>query len=55
MGNLVFLSGCIPLDPESMQIVEGGIVQQTQRSLANLRAVLEGAGSSVDKVVKTTV
>src|SRR5262245_19899697 len=54
-NGLVFASGQIPLDPETMQIVEGGIRDQTQRVLTNLSAVLQAAGSSMDRVVKTTV
>jgi 2-iminobutanoate/2-iminopropanoate deaminase len=54
-GGLLFLSGQIPLDPATMQIVEGGVRQQTERVLKNLRAVLESAGSSLGRVVKTTV
>lgn len=54
-GNLVFLSGCIPLDPESGQVVPGGIKEQATQALKNLKAVVEASGSSVDKVAKTTV
>ena len=54
-GGLVFASGQIPLDPESGQIVEGDITVQTVRVLENLKAVLEAAGSSLDRIVKTTV
>ena len=54
-NGLIFASGQIPLDPATMQIVEGGIREQTERVLNNLAAVLEAAGSSLDRVVKTTV
>lgn len=54
-NGLIFASGQIPLDPATMQIVEGGIREQTGRVLNNLKAVLEAAGSSLDRVVKTTV
>lgn len=54
-NGLVFLSGQIPLDPTTNQLVEDGIEAQTERVLANLRAVLEAAGSSLAHVVKTTV
>jgi 2-iminobutanoate/2-iminopropanoate deaminase len=54
-NGFIFASGQIPLDPATMQIVEGGIEEQTQRVLDNLKAVLEAAGSSLDRVVKTTV
>ena len=50
-----FLSGQIPLDPATNQIVEGGIAAQTERVLENLKSVLEAAGSSLERVVKTTV
>lgn len=54
-NGFVFASGQIALDPKSMQIVEGGIIEQTERVMNNLKAVLEAAGSSFDRVVKTTV
>jgi len=54
-GNLVFLSGQIPLDPESGFIVEGDAAVQTARVLQNLAAILEAAGSSLEQVLKTTV
>jgi 2-iminobutanoate/2-iminopropanoate deaminase len=54
-NGFIFASGQIPLDPATMQIVEGGIEEQTERVLNNLKAVLEAAGSSLDRVVKTTV
>jgi 2-iminobutanoate/2-iminopropanoate deaminase len=54
-NGFIFASGQIPLDPATMQIVEGGIREQTERVLNNLAAVLEAAGSSLDRVVKTTV
>lgn len=54
-GGLVFVSGQIPLDPETGQVVAGGIAAQTGRVLDSLRAVLEAAGSGLERVVKTTV
>ncbi|MCI0339089.1 MAG: RidA family protein [Acidobacteria bacterium] len=54
-NGMVFASGQIPLDPETMQLVEGDIRVQTERVLVNLKAVLEAAGSALDRVVKTTV
>jgi 2-iminobutanoate/2-iminopropanoate deaminase len=54
-GNLIFTAGQIPLDPVSQQVVASGIVEQTRRVLENLKAILEAEGSSLDKVVKTTV
>jgi 2-iminobutanoate/2-iminopropanoate deaminase len=54
-GGLVFTAGQIAFDPATMEIVPGGIREQTARVMANLSAVLEGAGSSLQKVLKTTV
>jgi 2-iminobutanoate/2-iminopropanoate deaminase len=52
--GFVFTAGVIPLDPESMQVVEGDIEEQADRVLKNLTALLEDAGSSIDLAVKTT-
>lgn len=54
-NGLLFLSGQIPLDPATGQVTEGGIAAQTARVLENLGAVLEAAGSSFERVLKTTV
>lgn len=54
-GGLIFCAGQIPLDPATMNLVEGDIETQTRRVLQNLSAVLEAAGSSLSRVVKTTV
>jgi 2-iminobutanoate/2-iminopropanoate deaminase len=54
-GGFVFCSGQIPIDPATGKIVEGGIEEQTRRVIKNLAAVLEAAGSSLDRVVKCTV
>lgn len=54
-NGVVYLSGQIPLDPATMQIVEGDIAVQTERVMENLKAVLEAAGSSFGQVLKTTV
>jgi 2-iminobutanoate/2-iminopropanoate deaminase len=54
-GELVYVSGQVPLDPSTGKLVPGGIVEQTRQVFANLRAILEAAGSSLDAVVKTTV
>jgi 2-iminobutanoate/2-iminopropanoate deaminase len=54
-NGLIFASGQIPIDPKSGQFVEGGIKEQTKQVLKNLSAVLEAAGSSLSRVVKTTV
>lgn len=55
VNGFLFLSGQIALDPATMQIVEGDVRAQTERVLNNLKAVLEAGGSSLDRVVKTTV
>lgn len=54
-NGFVFLSGQIPLDPKTQQIVEGDAAVQTERVLENLKGVVEAAGSSLHHVVKTTV
>lgn len=54
-GNLVFCSGQIPLDPETLKIVEGDVQVQARQVLKNLKAVVEASGSSMEKVLKTTV
>ncbi len=54
-GNFVFTAGQLGLDPVSGEFVEGGIEAQTQKALENLKEVLKAAGSSLAKVVKTTV
>src|SRR5271154_4572759 len=54
-AGLLFLAGQIPLDPATMQLVEGDIGKQTERVLENVKAILTAAGSSLDRVVKTTV
>ncbi|MBM3311339.1 MAG: RidA family protein [Candidatus Aminicenantes bacterium] len=54
-GGWVFCSGQIPLLPETGELLQGGIEDQTRRVLENLTAVLKAAGSSADKVVKCTV
>lgn len=55
VNGFVFASGQIPLDPATMQLVEGDVKVQTERVLRNLEEVLKAAGSSLDRVVKTTV
>ncbi|HEX5283701.1 MAG TPA: RidA family protein [Bryocella sp.] len=54
-GDLVFTSGQIPLDPATGQMISGGITEQTERVIANLRGVLAAAGLSFANVMKTTV
>ncbi|KIJ37386.1 hypothetical protein M422DRAFT_33725 [Sphaerobolus stellatus SS14] len=51
----LFLSGCIPLDAATGNIVEGGIEEQTRQALKNLGAVVKAGGGEINKVVKTTV
>jgi 2-iminobutanoate/2-iminopropanoate deaminase len=54
-GSLLFTSGQIALDPETQQVVAGGITEQTGQVFANLKAILEAGGSSFAQVVKATV
>jgi reactive intermediate/imine deaminase len=54
-GSTVYLSGQIPLDPLTMQIVEGGIEEQTRRVFDNLRAVAEAAGGSLNHAAKVMI
>jgi 2-iminobutanoate/2-iminopropanoate deaminase len=54
-NGVVYLSGQIPLDPATNQLLEGDIAAQTERVLQNLKAVLEASGASLESVVKTTV
>jgi 2-iminobutanoate/2-iminopropanoate deaminase len=54
-GELLFLSGQIPLDPSTGEVIQGGIELQTQQVLKNLEEVLKAGGSSLDRVLKTTV
>jgi 2-iminobutanoate/2-iminopropanoate deaminase len=54
-GNLVFTAGQAALDPSTQQLISGGITEQTQRTLENLKAVLEAAGTTLDRVVKANV
>ena len=55
VGNLIFTAGQGGLDPVTGQVVPGGIKEQTERTLLNLKAVLEAGGSSLGQVVKATV
>jgi 2-iminobutanoate/2-iminopropanoate deaminase len=54
-NGFVFVSGQIPLDPATQQLVEGGITLQTERVMENLKCIIEAAGSSLERTVKTTV
>lgn len=55
VGNLIYTSGQIPIDPATGQFVEGGIKEQTRQSLSNIQAILQEAGLTMASVVKTTV
>ena len=55
LGDLVFTSGQVPLDPKTGEVVGTTIEEQAERALKSLQAVVEEAGSSLDKVIKTTV
>lgn len=55
IGNLLYCSGQIPLDPATMKLVEGGIEEQTRQVLANVAAVLASQGATLTHVAKTTI
>jgi 2-iminobutanoate/2-iminopropanoate deaminase len=55
VGEFVYTAGQIPIDPETGNLVEGDIAAQTRQVLENLKAILEAAGSSLDRIVKATV
>jgi 2-iminobutanoate/2-iminopropanoate deaminase len=55
IGEFIYASGQIPLDPKTGNLVHGGIKEQTCQVMENLKAVIEAAGSSLDRVVKATV
>lgn len=55
VGNLIYTSGQIPIDPATGALVAGGIKEQTRQSLLNVQAILKEAGLSMSSVVKTTV
>jgi 2-iminobutanoate/2-iminopropanoate deaminase len=54
-GDLVFVSGQLGIDHATGQVVDGGIGPQTERIMLNIQAILEAAGSSLDRLVKTTI
>ncbi|HKL49157.1 MAG TPA: RidA family protein [Desulfuromonadales bacterium] len=54
-GDYVFFSGQIPLDPETAELVSGGIAEQAEQVMVNMEAVLAGAGLTFAQVVKTTI
>ena len=53
--GLLFTSGVIPIDPETNTLVEGDVTVQARQAIGNLKNLIEASGSSMDKVVKTTV
>lgn len=55
VGNMLFLSGSIPLDPATGQLVEGGIKEQATRVMENIKGLLAAAGADFNNVVRTTV
>ncbi|MGB7212441.1 MAG: RidA family protein, partial [Gemmatimonadales bacterium] len=55
VNGLIFTAGQIALDPATTEVIPGGVKEQTERVMQNLAAVLAGAGSALQKVVKTTV
>lgn len=54
-GNLVFISGQLPIDPATGSLIEGSISEQTALIMKNIQAIAEEAGSSLDRIVKTTI
>ena len=54
-GNLLFISGQIPIDPETGEMIKGDIRQQTERVLQNIKAILESQGLGMEDVIKTTI
>jgi 2-iminobutanoate/2-iminopropanoate deaminase len=54
-NGFVFVSGQVAIDPKTQLVIDGAIVPQTERVMENLKGIVEASGSSLDKVVKTTV
>ena len=54
-NGLIFVSGQLPVNPSTGDLVEGDIKDMTRQSMKNIRAILEAAGSSMDKILKTTI
>jgi 2-iminobutanoate/2-iminopropanoate deaminase len=54
-NGFIFVSGQIPVDPATQQIVKGGVAEQTERVIANLEAILKAAGSGLNNIVRTGV
>ena len=55
VNGMLFTSGVIPIDPETITLVEGDVTVQARQAIGNLKNLIEASGSSMDKVVKTTV
>ena len=55
LGNLVFVSGQLGVDPSSRELVEGGIQEQTRQAIDNVATILAAAGSSLDRVAKVSI
>ena len=55
VNGMLFTSGVIPIDPETNTLVEGDVTVQARQAISNLKNLIEASGSSMDKVVKTTV
>jgi 2-iminobutanoate/2-iminopropanoate deaminase len=55
VGDFIYVSGQIPLDPRTGNLLDGDIKAQTRRVMENLKAIVEAAGSSMDRIVKATV
>lgn len=55
LGNLVFVSGQLPIDPESGNLLTGEVTPQVQVIMKNIERILQAAGSSLDRIVKTTI
>ncbi len=53
--NLLFISGQIPIDPETQEMVKGGIEEQTKQVMENIKAIIEEAGINMEHIVKTTI
>jgi 2-iminobutanoate/2-iminopropanoate deaminase len=54
-GNMIFVAGQIPIDPETGELVKGGIEEKTRQVIRNIRAIAEAAGSNLGRTLKTTV
>jgi len=55
VGNFLFISGQIPIDPKTGELIEGNIKEQTKRVLENLKGIIESLGGSLENIIKTTV